>query len=400
MAKPRLLIVLNRLSIGGPASNTLALAHVMSKEFDILLIAGKPVHGEESAEYLLAQYTGFKVQVLSSIKRAVLPFDDYHAYRQIKKIITEFQPQIIHTHGSKPGVLARIAAWRCNVPVIVHTYHGHVFHSYFNSFVSGVIVRIERWLAKHSTFIIAINERLKNELGEIYKVASPQKIVLNRLGIETEKFSDTDGIKRNRFRKQFQLNADVFAIGIIGRLVPVKQHSLFIQLAQQLLQSNTISKSLKFFIVGDGDEKPKLKQLLQQKGITYTETGSNFNSNASFIFTSWQKEMDVVLAGLDLVVLTSLNEGTPVSIMEAMAAGRPVVAANVGGIAELFQNNTNGLLFNSRQEMVEEVQRIINNPSFQTFLSTNAQSFAQAHLSLENQFFELKSAYLHQLSLS
>ncbi|MBX9782813.1 MAG: glycosyltransferase [Chitinophagaceae bacterium] len=397
MAKPRLLIVLNRLSVGGPASNTLALAHALCNEFDILLIAGKPVHGEESAEYLLQQYTGFKVQILPSIKHAVLPFDDYHAYHQIKKIVKEFKPQIIHTHGSKPGVLARVAAWRCKVPVIVHTYHGHVFHSYFHSFVSGIIVRIERWLAKHSTFIVAINERLKNELTEVYKIAPAQKIILNRLGIEAQKFSDAAGNKRRQFRNQFQINDDVFAIGIIGRLVPVKQHSLFIHLAEQLLQLNPATKSLKFFIVGDGDEKPKLKLLLQQKRIAYTETGAHFSSNEPLIFTSWQKEMDVALAGLDLVVLTSLNEGTPVSIMEAMSAGKPVVASNVGGIAELFQDNANGLLFNTPVEMVEKMQNLINTPSLLSSLSSNAASFARAHLSLENQVFELKSAYLQHL---
>lgn len=399
MAKPRLLIVLNRLSIGGPATNTLALAQALKDEFDILLIAGEPSEGEESAAYLLEPYNGFHVQMLQPMKRAVLPIDDVQAYRQIKTIIKNFKPQIIHTHGSKPGVLARTAAKRCRVPVIIHTFHGHVFHSYFSPFVSGLIIRLERWLARQSTFLIAINERLQQELTERYRIASPVKVRLNRLGIDVGALQDADGSKRARFRREFQLQEQEVAIGIIGRLVPVKQHAVFVELAVQLLQAN-IGKPLRFFIIGDGDEKHKLRQLLQQHQISYTTTDSSLNPSASVVFTSWRKDMDVVMAGLDIVTLTSQNEGTPISVMEAMAAGRPVIAADVGGIAELFQNNTNGLLYRQPSELFQHTLHLVESPTSRNTIGEKAKNFAARELTISQQAQSLRHLYSEALTKS
>jgi glycosyltransferase involved in cell wall biosynthesis len=400
LTKPRLLIVLNRLSIGGPATNTLAIAHELQKDFEILLIAGEPDQGEESAAYLLEQYSGFNVQILRNMKRAVLPVNDYYSYRKIKQIIKEFQPHIVHTHGSKPGVIARIAAWRSSVPVIAHTYHGHVFHSYFHPLLSKLIVKLERWLAYRSAFIIAINERLKNELINVYRIAPAQKIVLNRLGINTADMKDTDGSRRIQFRNEFQLKDEQIAVGIIGRLVPVKQHRLFLEMASQLLQSNKTSQLLRFFIIGDGDEKPKLEQQLQALQISYANSGNAFNASAQVIFTSWRKDMDVVMAGLDIVTLTSVNEGTPVSVMEAMAAGKPVAAADVGGIAELFDADKNGLLFQTPDAFLQQMNHLINEPQERISIGKNAQSFAAAQLTLTGQVEVLKKTYLQFLPVA
>jgi glycosyltransferase involved in cell wall biosynthesis len=395
LLKPKLLIVLNRLAVGGPAVNTLALAHQLSSDFEILLLAGEPAHGEESAAYLLNEYKGFEVKIIPSIKRAVLPFDDLSGYRQIKKIIREFQPHIIHTHGSKPGVLARIAAWRCKVPVIVHTYHGHVFHSYFNKLVSNLIIKAERWLAKKTSIIIAINERLQKELVSEYKIAIASNVILNRLGIDAEKMRDEEGYKRKKFRQEFQLSEEQKAVGIIGRLVPVKNHIGFLEAAEKMMNISTTQ--VKFFIVGDGDEKPKLQQLLKSKNIPFHTSAEYSNLTSPFIFTSWRKDMDVVLAGLDLIVLTSHNEGTPVSIMEAMAAGKPVIASNVGGISELFQNNQNGLLYQDLQHLPQLSLQLLTNPEDYSRISNNARYFAQSHLSLSAQVSTLKQAYFKVL---
>ena len=392
MSKPRLLIVLNRLSIGGPAVNTLAIAHALRHDFEILLVAGKPAHGEGSAAYLLEEYNGFDVKLLTSIKRSILPLNDIAAFVELKKIIRAFQPQIVHTHGSKPGVLARIAAWQLKIPVIVHTYHGHVFHSYFNTFISSFIVRMERWLAKRSSFVIAINDRLKHELEQVYTIAPSSKIILNRLGIDAEKMNDVNGMKAAAFRNEFKMDASQIAIGIIGRLAPVKNHGVFIQLAASLLGEKQFS--FKFFIIGDGDEKPKLQQLLRQKGISFTNAGDLYNPDAPVVFTSWRRDLDVVLSGLNLVVLTSLNEGTPVSIMEAMAAGKPVIASNVGGIAELFEKNTNGWLYEDASSLPEKCLELIQNADLSTSIGSNAKAFANNHLSLQKQATLLKKAYL------
>jgi glycosyltransferase involved in cell wall biosynthesis len=382
--KPRLLIILNRLAVGGPAFNVISGAAALSNAFEILLLAGAPDADEQPADYLLDQYKGFQFQKINSLKRSVLPGTDLRAYKEIKLAINKFQPQIVHTHGAKPGVLGRLAAHRSNVPVIVHTFHGHVFHSYFSGFISKSIVRIEQWLAGFSSAIVAISETLKEELTNKYNIASANKIKLIRLGIDTTQFYDEDGSKRTQFRNEFNLSNDKIAIGIVGRLVPVKNHRLFIETAAQVLKTKGSSHTLQFFIVGDGVGRTSLQQLIHSKQLKFANAGSADESSANFIFTSWRKDMDAVYAGLDIIMLTSLNEGTPVSIMEAMAEGRPVLSTNVGGISELITNGQTGLLASNQAELVAGLSSLIENaPLRQQFSAAAAKDAARFSKSAE-----------------
>ncbi|MEJ8842241.1 glycosyltransferase [Lacibacter sp. H375] len=392
MNKPRLLIILNRLAVGGPAFNVISGAAALSNEFEILLLAGEPDVDEQPADYLLDQYKGFQFQKINSLKRSVLPGTDLRAYKEVKQAIRKFQPQIVHTHGAKPGVLGRLAAYRSNVPVIVHTFHGHVFHSYFSGFVSKSIVRIEQWLAGFSSAIVAISETLKEELTNKYKIASASKIKLIRLGIDTTQFYDEDGSKRSHFRNEFNLSSDTIAIGIVGRLVPVKNHRLFIETAAQILRKNGNNKNLQFFIVGDGTGRTSLQQLIHSKQLTFANAGSPDNSSANFIFTSWRKDMDAVYAGLDIVMLTSLNEGTPVSIMEAMAAGRSVLSTNVGGISELITTGQTGLLASNETELAAGLSSLIENAKLREQFSIAAAKDA-ARFSKSAELEALSSLY-------
>lgn len=390
--KPRLLIFLNRLSTGGPATNTVSTAAILSREFDILLVAGEPMPDEQAADFLLEQYKGFRFEKITTLKRTILPGHDLRSYRRIKQIIREFQPDIMHTHGAKPGVLGRLAAWRLNVPVIIHTFHGHVFHSYFNVVVSKLIVWMERMLAKISTAVLAINDTLKKELVEKYRVAGSAKVKLIRLGIETAHFSDAGGGKREQFRKEFGLHNEEVAIGIIGRLVPVKQHTVFLELAEQLL-SEGLSTKLRFFIVGDGAEKSRLQKMLQDKKIAFADKRSEINESANIIFTSWRNDMDVVYAGLDIVMLTSLNEGTPVSIMEAMSAGKPVVSTNAGGVAELIEQGNTGFIAADKIIMKEQLLRLIGSATLRRETGAKAALIAAQQFSKTVEAESLKGLY-------
>lgn len=399
MNKPRLLIILNRLSIGGPAANTLSVAAELCSDFEILFLAGEHLPDEQSADFLLETYKGFRVQKINTLTRSIYPWKDLLSYFQIKKIIREFKPDIVHTHGAKPGVLGRIAAWQLHVPVIIHTFHGHIFHSYFSTFITRQIISIERVLANISTAIIAINETLEHELKDVYHIAPAEKIKLVKLGIETKQFEDADGLKRNHFRNEFKLHHETIAIGIIGRLVPVKNHLLFLEFVQQLLKIHP-QIPLTFFIIGDGPEKNNLIQQLQSQSISFTQNGSSFQPAASVIFTSWRKDMDVVYAGLDMVVLTSLNEGTPVSIMEAMASGKVVVSTNAGGISEMIIQNETGFTGNNLEELVTGAQQFILSETRRKQTGESAKEFAMQHLSKQVEVQELKSLYQHLVEAS
>lgn len=394
--KPRLLIILNRFSIGGPAANTLALAQALSNEFEILLIAGKPGAGEHSAAHLLTRCNGFRVELLEDIRREILPLQDLRTYFKIRNIISSFQPHIVHTHGSKPGVLGRIAAWKAGVPVVVHTFHGHVFHSYFSRPVSRVIVFLERWLARHTHILLAINQKLKAELEEVYHIASSEKIMLNPLGIEYERLQNIDAAVRNDFRAQWQLQPNETAVAIIGRLVPVKQHQLFVEMADLLLNREA-DRNFRFFIIGDGEEKTRIMHLIQQYGRTYRT--STDEAPADFTFTSWQTDIRNSLAGIDLLVLTSLNEGTPVSILEAMAAAKPVVATPVGGIPELFRESGAGLTGATAEELAQQVQKVLNDSTLQKNQLEMGVTFIKRHRSISLQAKALAAIFRKHLPI-
>lgn len=397
MPKPKLLVLLNRLAVGGPATDLLSVLSGLSNDFTILLVAGEPDPDEQPADFLLEQYKGFETKKIHFLRRSVIPVNDVKAYYQVKQIIQEFKPDIVHTHGAKPGVLGRWAAHKLGVPVILHTFHGHVFHSYFNRFVSKRIIALERKLAKISSAVIAINQTLNDELVNAYAVAPAQKVKLVKIGVETERFPDNDETKRNRFRNEFYVREHTIAIGIAGRLVPVKNHSFFIEVAERVLQQST-NRQLKFFIVGDGAEKANIIRRLNEKKLSYTQAGALYNPSASFVFTSWRNDMDAVYAGLDMVLLTSLNEGTPVSLMEAMSAAKPVVSTNVGGVAELIEHGTTGFICNSIEQMTKTVLQLVDSAELRKQAGTAAQAFAQAQLSKQTEINELRSLYLQLLA--
>lgn len=395
--KPRLLILLNRLSIGGPASNTLPLASALQEQFEILLVAGNPLPDEQSAQHLLEKYKGFKTIILPEIKRSIQPIEDIRTYKKLLQIIRDFQPQIVHTHGSKPGVLGRLAAAKCKVPVIVHTYHGHVFKSYFSSFVSGMIIRIERMLAKKSQLLIAINEQLQQELINDFKIADASKIKLNRLGIDVHVFNDRDGVLRKQFRNEFQLDENVIAVAIVGRLVKIKQHRLFIDIADELLRKESNQKRFCFFIVGDGEEYAQLEACSYKMGHRILKRGEAVNGEFDIAFTSWRKDISCVMSGIDILLMTSLNEGTPVAILEAMAAGKCIISTPVGGIPELLKSADCGFFSSDKKEIVKHIQSLANSSDDRLADGLKGRKFLSENLTVERQAETIAQLYLNEL---
>lgn len=274
---------------------------------------------------------GVDYKALPEMKRSINPFNDWSAYNQIKKIICAFKPDIVHTHAAKAGALGRMAGYACKVPVIVHTYHGHVFHSYFGTYKTALYKTIERNLAKKTAAIIAISEKQKQELVEEHKIAPAEKVHVIPLGFDLSRFRENCDEKRKNFRRMHNLHEGEVAIGIVGRLAPVKNHSLFLEAIKFVTENS--QKKIRAFIVGDGEDRPMLEIKTKQLGL-----------NDIVVFTSWKKEVDHVYPGLDIVCLTSFNEGTPVSLIEAQAANKPIVSTNVGGIENVVIPNKTALL--------------------------------------------------------
>lgn len=313
------------------------LSKYLAPEYETMLVGGPEEEGEDSSLFI-PESLGLKPIVLKQFQREINLKADYAAYKEIKKIIKEFKPDIVHTHASKAGAIGRLAAISCKVPVIIHTFHGHVFHSYFGKLKTNFYKIIERYLAKKSTAIIAISQIQKQELSETFQIASKNKIYVVPLGFDLTKFTNNKDENRKGFREKYNLSESQIAIGIIGRLAPIKNHDLFIE-SIAFLKENKVS-NIKAFVIGDGETKQKIKDTCIKNNVSYSENPKN---EVDVIFTSWITNIDFALHGLDIVALTSLNEGTPVSIIEAQAAGKFVVSTNVGGIKDVLHPNC-GLL--------------------------------------------------------
>jgi glycosyltransferase involved in cell wall biosynthesis len=330
---PKVLRIINRFNLGGITYNVSYLSRYLSTDYETLLIGGPEEKGEESSLYI-PHSLGLKPLIIEEMRRSINPFQDYFAYKRIKKIIKEFKPDIVHTHASKAGAIGRMAAIHCGVPILVHTFHGHVFKGYFGPFITGIFIKIEQFLSKRTQAIIAISNIQKKDLTAIYKVCKSEQTFVVSLGFDLRRFSENQSEKRTNFRNKYQLTDETIAIGIIGRLAPIKNHYLFIDAIAEA--SKKSHKKIKAFIIGDGETKLSLQKYLAEKQLSFCE---NKIEDSLFIYTSWIKDIDVALAGLDIVALSSKNEGTPVSLIEAQAAGKFIVSTNVGGIEDILHLN-------------------------------------------------------------
>ena len=388
---PRILRIHNRLIIGGPTLNVLYLTKYLSPEFETLLIVGEKENHEKDAKFL-ADEMGIKTILIPDMGRFIHPFKDYNAYKQVQKIIKDFKPDIVHTHAAKPGTVGRLAASALKVPVIIHTYHGHVFHSYFNKLKTRFIINIERYLAKKSDVLIAISNQQKKELTKDFRIAGENKFRVIPLGFELAKFHENREQKRKKFREEFKLEEDEIAIGIIGRLVPVKNHLLFLEAINYVIKNST--RKIKAFIIGDGETREALKEKTRQLNISFTTAG-DFNDKASVVFTSWRSDIDVINAGLDIITLTSLNEGTPVSLIEAQAASKPIVSTAVGGISDIVIENETALLsrLNDAKGFEKNLLRLVENDDLQQCLGKKGVDHVKEKFSVERLAKDMGNLY-------
>jgi glycosyltransferase involved in cell wall biosynthesis len=328
--------------IGGPSHNVTLLSAFLSPEFETKLLVGRKDPTEKDASYIADQLGLFPIEI-SEMRRTVMPVFDLIAYFKIKKIIREFKPDIVHTHASKSGAIGRLAARACKVPLVVHTFHGHVFHSYFNKFLSDIVIRMERYLAKKTDAIVAISESQKYELSSVYRIAPAEKIHVIPLGFNLDKFSRDQDTKRIIFRNKYGFGADDMLIGIIGRIVAIKNHDMFLEVAARV-KASCPEKKIRFVIIGDGDMRPQVEKKAGELGLSYSYFITHPGDQTDVVVTSWETEIDQALAGLDIVLLTSNNEGTPVSLIEAQSAGKPVVSTDVGGVEDIVSHGSSGYI--------------------------------------------------------
>lgn len=321
--------VIARLNVGGPAQNTIHLTAGLAEVYPSLLVAGQVSEGEAEMSDL-ARARGVAVHTIAELGREIRPWDDLVAFFRLYRLFRRERPAVVHTHTAKAGTVGRLAALAAGVPVRVHTFHGHVFEGYFGPMATRAVIFLERLLARITTRIVAVSERQAADLSDRFRICERSRIRVIPLGLELDRFRP-DRIAALGPELRDELGAgDEPVISMVGRLVPIKNHPLFLEAAARLTERG---RRCHFAIVGGGPEEEGLRDLAAKLGIA-----------DRVHFLGWRTDLERIYAGSDLVVLSSRNEGTPVCLIEALAAGRPVIATSVGGVADVLEGGRLGVL--------------------------------------------------------
>jgi glycosyltransferase involved in cell wall biosynthesis len=324
----KILRAITRLNIGGPAIHAILLSRALNDGafFTSTLVTGTTAPHE--GDLLdLARARSVEPLVVPALGREISPLDDLVSLARMVKLVHQLRPDIVHTHMAKAGTVGRLAARVCGVPLIVHTYHGHVFHSYFSPARTRVFLTIERALGLATNRIIVVGDGQRDEIAS-YGVAPLRKLTTIRLGLELDQFLEAES-HRGELRRELGIDSEAPLVGIVGRLVPIKAPELFLQAAVKVRDALPAAQ---FLVVGDGERRQELETLVDHLGL-----------RASVRFLGWRRDLVRVYADLDVVALSSLNEGSPVVLIEALASARPVVATSVGGVPEVVIHGQTGL---------------------------------------------------------
>jgi len=325
----RVMRIIARLNIGGPSIHVSLLAERLPKDaYETKLVVGSISEGEGDMSYY-ARELGVMPEVVPQLSREISPVRDMQVLSAVRRLIRDYQPDVLHTHTAKAGFIGRLAARLEGVPVVVHTFHGHVFKGYYGALKSYAFVLLERLAARWADTIITLTDSLRRELVDEYHITRKGRVTVLPLGLDLEPFANVEH-KTGAFLREWDIPANVPVVGIVARLAPVKNIYLFLDAAKLVLKHKP---DVRFLIVGDGAERNALCDHAEALGIMDQVT-----------FTGWRKHTAAVYADLDVKVISSKNEGTPVTLIEALSAGCPVVATNVGGVSELLDGGALGKL--------------------------------------------------------
>jgi glycosyltransferase involved in cell wall biosynthesis len=322
--------IITRLNVGGPAYQAILLNHRLpSLGYDSMLIYGSVSNGEETFDRLLNKYPGNTV-FLPSLRRNIGPADTI-ALIQLIKILKKFKPDLVHTHTAKAGMLGRVAGKLVGTKAMVHTYHGHVLEGYFNPLMEKMILHSEQTLARGTDKLITVSDRLKTDLSQRFRIAPAEKFQTIELGLPLERFLHLP--ERGTFRKLCNIDENAIVLGTLGRLVPIKNHHRMLNVFAGLI-SNFPDHNIHLLIGGTGPLQDDLK-----KSAIKMQIANRVH------FLGLVEDLPAFYADIDLAILTSDNEGTPVTLIEAMAAGKFVVAPDVGGIGDVIDQSTGILVW-------------------------------------------------------
>ena len=331
----RILRVIARLNMGGPAIHVSNLAAGLeTRGYHTTLVAGSLARGEDSMAFV-AERLGVKVVDVPDMQREVAPLHDIRSIRRLTTIMREERPHILHTHTAKAGALARaaaLAAGDARPRIVVHTFHGHVLKGYFGRGRTAFFKQVERNLARYADVLIAVSPEVRDELVE-HGIAPAGKFTVIRLGIPLEDRLGDATVDLD-YRSLYGIPSDAFVVGWVGRMTGVKDTDAVLEILRATRERGVDAV---LCMVGDGPDRVRLEQVAHDLGIA-----------RSTYFVGYQTDVAGYYRLFDAFVLPSVNEGTPVSAIEALASGIPVVATRVGGVPDVVTEGVDGFLVSPR----------------------------------------------------
>ena len=359
----KIIRIIARLNVGGPAIHVVLLsARLRAQGYETILVKGT----EAAAEGDMLDFAGelgVRPVVLPQLGREIRWWDDVVAFWKLLGLIRRERPDIVHTHTAKAGVLGRVAAWLAGVPLVVHTFHGHVFHGYFSPARTRVFVAIERWLARRTHRLVAVSGRVRDEVLA-RGVGRSDRFDVVPVGLDLQRFVECDP-QRGELRAELGLPRQTPLVGIVARLVPIKRHELFLTAAAAVARR---IPTCRFLVVGDGERRRALESLALELGIA-----------DRVLFLGWRRDLQRIYADMDVAVLTSANEGSPVSLIEAMASAVPVVGPRVGGVPDVIDDGATGLIVppGDAGPVAEAILRLLDDVELRRKMGAAARDRAQ-----------------------
>ena len=386
----RVLRVIARLNMGGPALHVAYLtAGLAERGYETTLVAGSLARGEDSMAFV-AEELGIEVQRIVELHREISVLRDAVAIVRLARLIRRVRPHILHTHTAKAGAVGRLAALLAGdarPPIVVHTFHGHVLHGYFDPLRTAGFRLLERWLARTSTALVAVSPQVRDDLVAL-GVAPRERFVVVRLGIELEQRVATAQDGRGENRRVLGVGPDRFAVGWIGRMTGVKRTEDVLR-AFRRLRDGGVDACL--FMIGDGPDRAAVERRAHELGVM-----------RDTFFLGYQEEVAPFYAAFDAMILPSINEGTPVSAIEALAAGRPVVATRVGGVPDVVREGEDGYLVEAGDvdALADRLARLAADPELRERLGAAGRARVVPRYSVERLVDDIDLLYRSLLAAS
>ena len=366
----RLVRIIARLNIGGPAIQAITLTRWLEpRGYRTRLVRGRESPTEGNMDYLASEL-GVVPTLVSGLRRDP-GVADVAALWALIRILRRDRPQIVHTHAAKAGTLGRVAALiafprRRHRPILVHTYHGHSLTGYFSGRTAGIYRTIERGLAPHTDALIAVSTEVRDDLVRL-GVAASEKFTVLPLGFDLAPFlDDADRARRRaKLRAEWAIGPDEDVITLVSRLVPIKRVDRFLRVAQLLSER----QRARFVVVGDGELREELRVSAAVDAL-----------GDRLVWAGFRRDMPDVCFASDVVVLTSDNEGTPVSLIEAQAAGVPVVGTDVGGVRSAVRDGDTGLLAppNDEARLASLIESVLDDRPMATRMGASGRAHASS----------------------